>query len=148
MSYRHLLVPLDGSPLSDAAAAAAIQLAGDLKARITFFHAQPGLSMALVGIGEPVDPRTIDALTKAAQQETEEILKRASEQAAAAGIESDSRSAVHPIPYEAIIAAAAACEADLIVMASHGRRGIGALVLGSETQKVLIHSSLPVLVVR
>ena len=148
MSYRHLLVPLDGSPLSDGAATAAIKLAGELGARITFFHAQPGLSMALVGIGEPVDPRTVDALSRAAQQEADQILSRASRQAEAAGIEADSRSTVHAIPYEAIITAAEDCGADLIVMASHGRRGIGALVLGSETQKVLIHSSLPVLVVR
>lgn len=148
MSYSHLLVPIDGSDLSDQAIAKAVDLAKTLGARITFFHAEPGLPVALAGLGEQVDPRTLDMLVTASRQQTREILNQASRTAEAAGVSADSRSVMNPIPSEAIAEAASAVGADLIVMASHGRRGLGALVLGSETQKVLTHSTLPVLVVR
>jgi nucleotide-binding universal stress UspA family protein len=75
-------------------------------------------------------------------------LAAARAQAAAAGIDAATESDINALPHEAILAAAQRCAADLIVMASHGRRGLSALFLGSETQKVLTGSSLPVLVVR
>ncbi|MCS5704925.1 MAG: universal stress protein [Cyanobacteriota bacterium] len=148
MSYSHLLVPVDGSDLGDHAIAKAVELAKTLGARITFFHAEPGLPVALAGLGEQVDPRTLDMLVTASREQTREILQQACRSAQTAGVNAESRSAMNPIPAEAIVDTAAEVGADLIVMASHGRRGLGALLLGSETQKVLTHSSLPVLVVR
>lgn len=148
MTYSHLLVPVDGSNLSEQAITKAVELAKALAARITFFHAEPGLPVALAGLGEQMDPRTLDMLVSAGRQQTREILDSACKRAAAAGVPAESHSAMNPIPYEAIVETANQVGADLIVMASHGRRGLGALVLGSETQKVLTHSPLPVLVVR
>jgi nucleotide-binding universal stress UspA family protein len=77
-----------------------------------------------------------------------EILKRAEAQAISNGVSSRSASIVSDQPYAAIIAAAEAHECDLILMASHGRRGMKGLLLGSQTQKVLTHSKIPVLVYR
>jgi nucleotide-binding universal stress UspA family protein len=83
-----------------------------------------------------------------AQQQATEILAMHEAAAKAAGVVSATASSVSDIPYEAIIAAAEESGADLIFMASHGRRGISGLLLGSETQKVLTHSKIPVLVYR
>ncbi len=148
MTYRHLLVPVDGSDLSDQAVARGVELANSLGAQITFFHAEPGLPVALAGLGEQVDPRTLDMLVTASREQSREILRQACSTAEAAGLHAESRSVVNPMPHDAIVEAAKEVGADLIVMASHGRRGLNALLLGSETQKVLTHSALPVLVVR
>lgn len=148
MTYSHLLVPVDGSDLSDQAISKAVDLARSLGARITFFHAEPGLPVALAGLGEQVDPRTLDMLVSVSRQQTREILERACQSATVAGVSAESHSSMNPMPHEAIMETARAVGADLIVMASHGRRGLGALLLGSETQKVLTHSPIPVLVVR
>jgi nucleotide-binding universal stress UspA family protein len=75
-------------------------------------------------------------------------LAAASQLAAAAGVGCETLHVTHEQPYQAIIEAAAEKNCDLIVMASHGRRGLAAVVLGSETVKVLTHSTIPVLVVR
>jgi nucleotide-binding universal stress UspA family protein len=106
------------------------------------------LPVALAGLGEQVDPRTLDLLVSVSRQQTREILERACQSAAHAEVSAESRSSINPLPHEAIVATAREVGADLIVMASHGRRGLGALLLGSETQKVLTHSPIPVLVVR
>jgi nucleotide-binding universal stress UspA family protein len=78
----------------------------------------------------------------------EKYLHAAMETAAAAGVNCETMHVEHDQPYLAIIEAAAQRLCDLIVMASHGRRGISAILLGSETNKVLTHSTIPVLVVR
>lgn len=148
MTYRHLLVPIDGSEMSDRAVARAVELAATLGARITFFHAEPGLPVALAGLGEQLDPRTLDMLVSVNRERTRQLLGEACAAADAAGVSADSRSELNPLPSEAIVAMANAVGADLIVMASHGRRGLGALLLGSETQKVLTHAAQPVLVLR
>lgn len=148
MSYHHLLVPVDGSRLSTQAVAQAVELARALGARITVVHAEPGLPLTLAGLGEPVDPRTADMLLAASRRQSQEILDAACQQVAGAGIAVERRCVMNPLPHEAIVDTARQVGADLIVMASHGRRGIGALLLGSETQKVLLHTTLPVLVVR
>ncbi len=148
MTYSHLLVPVDGSDLSDQAVDKAVDLARALGARITFVHAEPGLPVALAGLGEQVDPRTLDMLVNVSRQQTREMLESACQSAALAGVSAESHSAMNPMPHQAIVETARAVGADLIVMASHGRRGLGALLLGSETQKVLTHSPIPVLVVR
>ena len=91
---------------------------------------------------------TPEQFSKAAAAEAEKILTRYNASANAAGIESNGDTVVSEVPFEAIIAAAQRNGSDLIFMASHGRRGLSGLLLGSETQKVLTHSKIPVLVYR
>ena len=126
----------------------AVALGHSLGARITFFHAQSNFPISLVGVGELVDPNTVTALVQAARHGAEQILAAAAAAAQAAGVVSDQDPVVSSMPYAAIVEAAHRHGADLIVMASHGRRGLEGVLLGSETHRVLTHSSCPVLVVR
>jgi nucleotide-binding universal stress UspA family protein len=145
--YKHILVPTDGSPLSLKAARAAAKLAAKLKAKITALYVMP-----------PYMPRTSseDIVYRAVYsvQEYEQGMRKTADKAlarivaAADGASCDTMAKTHVHPWEAIIDAARTRKCDLIVMASHGRRGLAGLLLGSETQKVLTHSKTPVLVCR
>ncbi|TAH44834.1 MAG: universal stress protein [Betaproteobacteria bacterium] len=146
--FKHFLVPTDGSALSEGTVARAVSFAREAGARITFFYAQPDFPMPIYGEGALIDPTTPEQFAKAAAAEAEQILQRAKAMADAEGVSSDTDSVVNEVPYEAIIDAADRHGCDLIFMASHGRRGIAGLLLGSETQKVLTHSKTPVLVYR
>ena len=100
---------------------------------------------------EDVDPK-IDAYLSidfdAATKEAEKILTAVQLKAEAGGVDCNTLHTIANAPWEAILAAAKKAKCDAIVMASHGRRGVSALLLGSETQKVLTHSKLPVIIVR
>jgi nucleotide-binding universal stress UspA family protein len=148
--YTNLLVPTDGSGLSGKAVAHALGLALALKARIVVLYATPTYKPEdLVEGGGRMYKRMSKAeYVSAAAREAEDILKPAASKAAAAKVECKTVHALADAPWEAIIAAAKTQKCDAIVMASHGRRGVSALLLGSEAQKVLTHSTLPVLVVR
>ncbi len=146
--FKHILVPTDGSALSDSTVARAVSFAKEAGARITFFYAQPDFPMPIYGEGALIDPTTPEQFAKSAASEAEAILAKARSAAEADGVACDSDTAVNEVPYEAIIDAADRHGCDLIFMASHGRRGIAGLLLGSETQKVLTHSKTPVLVYR
>ncbi len=146
--FKHILVPTDGSELSSGTASRAITFAREAGARITFFFAKPDYPVAFYGEGALIDPTTPEKFAEMADQQAAEILNRCEVAAKEAGVESSSTSLVSDIPYEAIISAADSSGADLIFMASHGRRGLSGLLLGSETQKVLTHSKIPVLVYR
>ncbi|MDR1228620.1 MAG: universal stress protein [Azoarcus sp.] len=146
--FKHILVPTDGSPLSDTAVARAIAFAKEINARITFFYSQPDFPMPIYGEGALIDPTTPEQFAQSAQQEALRILNRVKAAAEAEGITTGVDTQVNEIPYEAIVNAADRHDCDLIFMASHGRRGIAGLLLGSETQKVLTHSKIPVLVYR
>ncbi len=146
--FKHILVPTDGSALSDSTVARAVSFAKESGARITFFYAQPDFPMPIYGEGALIDPATPEQFAKSAASEAEAILSKARGAAEASGVACDSDTAVNGVPYEAIIDAADRHGCDLIFMASHGRRGIAGLLLGSETQKVLTHSKTPVLVYR
>lgn len=146
--FKHILVPTDGSELSTGTVARAISFAREAGARIRFFFAKPDYPVAFYGEGALIDPTTPEKFAEMADQQASEILARCEAMAKAAGVESSSTSLINDIPYEAIIAAAEEADCDLIFMASHGRRGISGLLLGSETQKVLTHSKIPVLVYR
>jgi nucleotide-binding universal stress UspA family protein len=148
MPYRHLLVPTDGSELSDRAVTQAIALAAALGARLRVLHVQSSFPISLVGVGELVEPSTIDALVAAARQRAETILDTAATLARQAGVPVSASLRSDPQPHQAILAEATEQNCDLIVMASHGRRGLEGLLIGSETQRVLTQSSCPVLVVR
>jgi nucleotide-binding universal stress UspA family protein len=146
--FKHILVPTDGSQLSTDTVKRAIAFAKETRAKISFFFAKPDYPVAFYGEGALIDPTTPDKFADMAQQQAKEILDANEALAKAEGVDCGSVSAVSDIPYEAIIAAAEQVGADLIFMASHGRRGISGLLLGSETQKVLTHSKIPVLVYR
>ena len=95
-----------------------------------------------------IDPTTPEKFAELADQQAAEYLGEVQKHCAAAGVECATVSATSDVPYEAIIEAAEKSGCDLIFMASHGRRGISGFLLGSETNKVLTHSKVPVLVYR
>lgn len=146
--FRHLLVPTDGSPLSDEAVTRAVSFARETGARITFFFASRDVDASVYG--EAALLRSLDPilLNRAMEEEARAILNRCLEAARAAGVSAASATTVADEPFEAIIATALERGCDLILMASHGRRGVKGLLLGSQTQKVLTHSRIPVLVYR
>jgi nucleotide-binding universal stress UspA family protein len=146
--FKHILVPTDGSQLSSDTVRRAVSFARDAGAKVMFFFAKPGYPVAFYGEGALIDPTTPEKFAEMAEQQSKEILGKAAALAAEAGVPSSSRSSTSDIPYVAIIEAAQDAGCDLIFMASHGRRGISGLLLGSETQKVLTHSTIPVLVYR
>jgi nucleotide-binding universal stress UspA family protein len=146
--YSHLLVATDGSSLSDKAVTHAIDLAKAIGARLTVFYASPDYRMPIYAEGLIFEQGTKREYAAAAKEEARAIVERVAKKAAAAGVECATALAIAEAPWEAILAAAEKEKCDAIVMASHGRRGLSALLLGSETAKVLTHSKLPVLVVR
>jgi nucleotide-binding universal stress UspA family protein len=146
--FHHLLVPTDGSELSLKAVKGAVAFARECGARITFFHARSNVPISLYGAGELINPATLEDLDTISKESSDRSLREASEIAAAAGVPSSSESVVNDLPYEAIIASAERHGCDLIFMSSHGRRGLGGFLIGSQTQRVLTHSPLPVLVFR
>lgn len=146
--FKHLLVPTDGSPLSQDAIARAVSFAREAGARITFFYAEPEAPAAYLGLGAIGNPHLSQELRERLDGAAQEILSAARQLAQAAGVDCQQLARVGDRPYELIIRAAESSGCDLIFMASHGRRGVTALLLGSETQKVLTHSKIPVLVYR
>ena len=146
--FKHILVPTDGSALSTETAQRAISFAREAGARLTFFYAKPEYPVSFYGEGALIDPTTPEKFAELADQQAKEILDRYVGLSNAANVPCNVLSSTSDIPYEAIIDAALSAGADLIFMASHGRRGISGMLLGSETQKVLTHSKIPVLVYR
>ena len=146
--YKNLLVATDGSKLSDKAVTHAIALAQKMGSRIIVFYAAPDYPLPAYADGVVYEPVSRKEYAKLAAEDAKKILDAASEKATAAGVECASAYTIAAAPWEAILAASKKNKADAIVMASHGRRGISAVLLGSETQKVLTHSKLPVIVVR
>lgn len=146
--FKHFLVPTDGSQLSSRAAMHAVALAKEVGAKITFFFAKPDYPVAFYGEGALIDPTTPERFAEIADRQGRDVLAKVEDLASKAGVEFRSVSEVSDMPYEAIIRMAETSGCDLIFMASHGRRGLTGLLLGSETQKVLTHSRIPVLVYR
>ena len=144
--YRHLLVPIDGSDLSIELVGNAVGLARSVGARITFFHAVADPSRSLFGDDEIL--RLVDPAdhAHAFAGKARELLAKAEAAARAFGVPCDSQHVLSDKPAHAIIEAARASGCDLIVMASHGRRGRLGMALGSETLNVLMNAGLPVLV--
>jgi nucleotide-binding universal stress UspA family protein len=146
--FKHILVPTDGSQLSAETVRKAVDFARETGARVTFFYAKPEYPVAFYGEGALIDPTTPEKFAEMAEQQAREILDRCTAEAGAANVPCTVLAVTSDIPYEAIIAGASTAGCDLIFMASHGRRGLSGLLLGSETQKVLTHSKVPVLVYR
>jgi nucleotide-binding universal stress UspA family protein len=149
--FKNILVPTDGSKRSAKAVEVAINLAKVFGAKITTLQVIPEYQM-FVDEGFVVPKTTSQSLITQFKKQTtarsKEILDEAHTEAVAAGIECEAVSVSSSSPYDAIIKQATKSKCDLIVMASHGRKGLEGLLLGSETAKVLVHSKVPVLVVR
>ncbi len=142
--YRHLLVPIDDSSLSVETVRKAVDFARALGARVTFFHAQDDYAATSVGALQRVlAPATFNENVAG---EARAILSKAEVVAREAAVSYASVAVTSNRPYEAILDAAEARGCDLIFIASHGRRGIKGLMLGSQTQKVLQHTTIAVLV--
>jgi|SRR6516162_11369164 len=144
--YKHILIPSDGSELSKKAVDHGIRLAKALNAKVTAVSVSEPFHIFAVEPGMVTD--TPDEYKKCVAALAAKYLKWAKDAATAAGVECDVVQVEHEHPYETIIDTARKRGCDAIVMASHGRRGVSAVVLGSETVKVLTHSNIPVVVVR
>mgnify|MGYP001438147630 CR=1 FL=1 len=146
--FKHILVPTDGSKLSAKAAKQAVKLAKALGAKITGFYAAPDYGSTYYGDGYILRAPSAKAHTEITQKQARRCLSTIEVEAEVEKVACEVFHTVSDSPYQAIIDAAKKKKCDLIFMASHGRRGLSGLVLGSETQKVLIHSKVPVLVCR
>jgi nucleotide-binding universal stress UspA family protein len=145
--YKHLLVAVDGQELSNKALAQAVGLAKAIGAKVTVLHVTPRWSAVAAGgdVAVMFPPEAHQAnIAEGARQ----ILRKSAALAESAGVLCDSAHASDAHPYKAILDTASAKGCDLIVMGSHGRRGVAGLLLGSETQKTLTHGKIPVLVYR
>ena len=162
--FKHILLPTDGSELSAAAVRQGIRFANSIGAKVTGLCVMPLHYKYLYGEQIPTEVldqsakrcreladaylKTIEKGAETAKKLAEAYLYAIEKAAEEAGVACDVIFERNDSPYEAIIRVARQKGCDLILMASHGRRGVGALLLGSETQKVLTHSKIPVLVVR
>ena len=146
--YKHILVPTDGSPLSRSASLAAVKLASEVGARITGLFAAPVATpleyRGLLPVGIRTPKENAAMIEKVAQR----YLKVLEKAATAAGVRYESIHIISDFPADSILKAAKKHKCDLIYMASHGRRGIKGVLLGSVTQKVLAHADISVLVHR
>ncbi len=143
--YQHILVPTDGSDVTSKAVDTAIGLAKALGSRISVLSVKEPFPYSAISEIQPVPPQEFfDAQEALARKRVDQVVAACR----AAGLSCSADTAEAAQPYEAIIEHAAKQGCDLIVMASHGRRGMRALLLGSETQKVLTHTAVAVLVVR
>lgn len=145
--FKHILVPTDGSELSLRNVARAAY-AKETGAQITLFYAQPEAPAPYIGLGAMVSPHLNEEVAQRLRDAAQEVLDAAEAVVRDAGTRCQRAVGVGNQPYALIIAAAESHGCDLIFMASHGRSGVSALLLGSETQKVLAHSKIPVLVYR
>lgn len=144
--FKHILIPTDGSDLSRKAVLYGVELAKSCGAKVTALTVtEPYRVVAVDAVLVPVDEEDYEEQSR---RRSERALDQVKIAADAAGVKCETVREVHDQPYRAIIDVAHASGSDLIVMASHGRRGISALLLGSETTKVLTHSTIPVLVYR
>jgi len=146
--YRHILVPTDGSELSDRAIEAAIEFAREARARVTGFTAVPEYRLPSEAELMSRHGISLQQYEREARRQAEAALQVIADRARAAGVDYNADFAQSDRPHEAIIRAALKHGCDLIFMASHGRRGISALIHGSQTQGVLADSKIPTLVYR
>ena len=146
--FKHLLVPTDGSDLSQETVRRAVSFAREAGARITAFYAKPEYPVTYYGEGALIDSTTPEQFAELAEQQAQQNLSFVEELCQQAEVPCNKLSLTNDITYEAIIEAATQSDCDLIFMASHGRKGFSGLLLGSETNKVLTHSTIPVLVYR
>ena len=145
--FKHILISTDGSSLGNKAAKAGIELAGALGAKVTAYYAMERLQL-IFDEGYMMDRKTIDGLEESARAAGQKRVDAIGKMAKAARVPFTSVVSQASSPHEGIIEAAKKRKCDVIFMASHGRRGLSKLMVGSVTQKVLAHSKIPVVVYR
>jgi nucleotide-binding universal stress UspA family protein len=150
MHYKHIMLPVDGSDPSRKSEKECIAFAKSIGAKVTAIHVVPHFHLHYQPWATPksvhskIEKDHEEEAKEIAQKMVSTLVTRAKEK----GVECDGLVVVGDHPYEEIINNAENRKCDLIMMASHGRRGLDALLLGSETVKVLTHTKIPVLVVR
>lgn len=148
--FKNILLPTDGSPLSDKAAKTALefaQMSGGKIIALSVVEPLPIMPMSAGGMmdgGVVIDPVYQEDADQAARGHMEQIAAAAR----AANVPFEGLIALSASPYDEIVKVAEQYHCDLILMASHGRTGLDAWLMGSETQKVLSHTTLPVLVLK
>jgi len=145
--FKHILLPTDGSELSIAAIQQGIRFAKSIGAKVTGLYVMPH-QQYLFYEWTTMPVHMLEQVAARNRELADEYMAVVEKAAKEAGIACDTVYEINDSPYDAIIRVAEKTGCDLIMMASHGRRGAGALLIGSETQKVLIHSKIPVLVYR
>jgi nucleotide-binding universal stress UspA family protein len=145
--FKNILVPTDGSEQSQSAVRSAVELAKVHGAKLTGIHVIPDYHL-LIAYEGAFDPITEERIEQEAKARAATYLTQIEEAAREAGVACRTVCETSDHPYDAILRAADAQGCDLIVMTSHGRKGLAAVLLGSETRKVLTHARVPVLVVR
>ncbi len=147
--YKHILVSTDGSRLSLKAVKTAVKLAASLGARLTGLYVMPEYMPPIYGEASLyITQMSPKGFKESMDKEARTALAAIAKDAAQADVTSTGLKVTNAQPWDAIIRTARGRKCDLIVMASHGRRGLSGLLLGSETTKVLTHSKVPVLVCR
>ena len=144
--FKHILLPTDGSELSEAAIQKGIQFAKSINAKVTAFHAI--LPFHVFTLQTEMLEETKEQYEKQSKVNAAQFLEVITKAAEKAGVNCNTHCVISDRPYETIIKSAETHGCDLIMMASHGRSGVQGLLIGSETQKVLTHSKIPVLVLR
>jgi nucleotide-binding universal stress UspA family protein len=144
--YSNILIPTDGSELAGKAVSHGVELAKAIGAKVTILTVT--LPFRIFSAEEAMIEDTPADYAEQTAKQAAATLNAATAVAKAAGVPVETMQAENDRPYQAIIDAATSKGADLIVMASHGRKGLSALILGSETANVLTHCKIPVLVHR
>jgi nucleotide-binding universal stress UspA family protein len=143
--YRSILIPTDGTEITAKAVASGIALAKALGAQLSTITVKEPFPYSAISEMQPIPPQEFyDAQERIALARVKEVVAAADK----AGLDCQAFTVEASHPWEAIVDHAKAQGCDLIVMASHGRRGVSALLLGSETTRVLVHCDVPVLVVK
>lgn len=143
--YRSILIPTDGTEITGKAIDTGVSLAKALGARLSTITVKEPFPYSAISEMQPIPPQEFyDAQERIALARVKEVAARAERE----GLECQAFTVEAQHPWEAIVDHAKTQGCDLIVMASHGRRGVSALLLGSETTRVLVHCDVPVLVVK
>jgi nucleotide-binding universal stress UspA family protein len=146
--FKHILIPTDGTELSAKAVKAGVELAAAVGAKVTGFFAAPAATPLIYDDLLPVGYAAPDEHAALIRLASRKHLALIEETARAAKVPVDVVSVTSEYPADSIVETARERGCDLVFMASHGRRGLKGILLGSETHKVLVHSQVPVLVYR
>jgi nucleotide-binding universal stress UspA family protein len=146
--YRKLLVATDGSPLSKKAVRSAIDLAAALGAELVALYVVPRYPVSYFEGGVTIPAQEVSRIEEQWSQKGQAVVDAVLQTATAAGVKAKAVVSRSELVAESILAAVKKHRCDLVVMASHGRKGLKRILLGSETQQVLTHGSVPVLVLR
>lgn len=148
--HQHILIPTDGSETAQKGVDYGLNLAKDLGAKVTILTASDPYPLPGIAIGSGWIPseQEIEEFHRTGEESARAILDRANTQAQALGVETALVHVAEARPAEAILQTAAQRGAQLIVIGSHGRRGINRLLLGSQAAEVLAYSTIPVLIVK